>query len=219
MLELGWSREIWTWWRSLIEEFRSVIEEAKRLRYPYNHMRVLAYIATRILGSSSEIKIVRGLAAAYYTNGYCSTAEADIYAPKLANNPELLKKLGFKQHREYARSPWILEETDTVLDFVGLDIPFRFIEVEIGGDKVQVMSPEDALAYYIAEIVHWGASKEAVQRANMIFMAQRVRIGEMELRDALRRMNAYESLRRNPPSALKGKLSNELIELLESALK
>jgi hypothetical protein len=73
------------------------------------------------------------LATAHYTNGYCSTAEADIYAPKLANNPEILEKLGFKKHKEYVRSPWILEDTDTVLDFVDLDISFKFIEVELGG--------------------------------------------------------------------------------------
>ena len=102
----------------MIKEFKRVIEEAKRLSYPYNHIRILAYIADRILGGSSEIKIVRGLAVAYYTNGYCSTAEVGIYAPKLADNKELLEKLGFKQYRQHLRTPWVLEETDTVLDFL-----------------------------------------------------------------------------------------------------
>mgnify|MGYP001773925444 CR=1 FL=1 len=112
------------WLRYLSEEFRAIIQEAKKLRYPYNHLRILAYIATRVLGDPSEIKILRGMAAAYYTNGYCTTFEVDIYSPRLYDNPVILEKLGFKQYREYLRSPWILEDTDTVLDFVGLDIPF-----------------------------------------------------------------------------------------------
>ena len=75
------------------EEFRRVVSEAKKLPYPYNHIRILAYIATRVLGNPSEIKIVRGLATAYYTDGKCTTAEADIYSPKLYNNPDILEKL------------------------------------------------------------------------------------------------------------------------------
>jgi hypothetical protein len=43
----------------LSEEFRKVMKEAKRLRYPYDHIRILVYIATRVLGDPSEIKIVR----------------------------------------------------------------------------------------------------------------------------------------------------------------
>jgi len=203
----------------LSEEFRRVVSEAKKLPYPYNHIRMLAYIATRVLGNPSEIKIVRGLAAAYYTDGKCTTAEADIYSPKLYNNPDILEKLGFKQHREYLRSPWILEETDTVLDFVGLDIPFRFIEVEIGGDSVQIMSPEDTLANYLAEVIHSKPSKEAVQRTNLIFLAQKNRINEGRLREALERMNAYESFKKNPPRTFAKELCDELIEFLEDVLR
>lgn len=201
------------------EEFRKVVDEARRLRYPYNHIRILAYIATRVLGDSSEIKIVRGLAAAYYTNGYCLTAEADIYAPKLAENPEILRRLGFKQYKEYVISPWVLDETDTVIDFVGLDIPFGFIEVEIGGDRVQVMSPEDTLAYYLSEIIHRHPSKEAVQRVNMVFAAQKTRISSEALKKALRYMNAYESFKRNPPGKFVDILSNDLINFLKNILR
>lgn len=207
------------WWKSLSEEFRRVVSEAKRLPYPYNHMRILAYIATRVLGSSSEIKILRGLAAAYYSGGKCSTAEADIYAPRLRDNPQILERLGFKRHPEYVRAPWVLEETDTVLDFVGLDIPFRFIEVEISGDRVQIMSPEDTVAYYLAEMLHWSPSREAVQRVNLVFLAQRDRIGEHELREALRRMNAYETLRKRSLESLKDRLSSQLINLLREILE
>ncbi|MDJ0270846.1 MAG: hypothetical protein NXY59_09990 [Aigarchaeota archaeon] len=200
------------------EHFKRVIEEAKKLRYPYNHIRVLAYIATRILGDPGEIKIIGGLAAAYYTNGYTVTVEADIYAPKLMSNPDILTRLGFKQHKEYIRSPWILEETKTVLDFIGLDIPFRFIEVEIGGDRVQIMALEDTLAYYLSEIIRWEPSKEAVQRVNMIFMAQKNELEPQYLKEALQRMNAYETLRKNPPRKLSNMLSNELIKLLEDII-
>jgi len=203
----------------LSEEFRRAVSEARKLPYPYNHMRILAYIATRVLGSPSEIKILRGLAAAYYSGGKCSTAEADIYAPKLRDNPQILEKLGFKRHPEYVRGPWILEETDTVLDFVGLDIPFRFIEVEIAGDRVQIMSPEDTVAYYLAEVVHSSLSREAVQRVNIVFLAQRGRIGKYELREALMRMNAYETLTKRPPELFRDQLSSQLIELLREVLR
>lgn len=201
------------------EEFRKIIEEAKRLRYPYNHLRILAYIATRILGDASEIKILRGMAAAYYTNGYCTTFEVDIYSPKLYNNPRILQRLGFKQHKEYLRSPWILEETDTVIDFVGLDIPFDFILVEIDGDGVEVLSLEDTLAYYLSEIIHWMPSKEAVQRVNMIYIAHQNRIRKDFLEKSLSKMNAYDSLKRVSPTKFSDKLSSKLIQFLEEIIK
>ncbi len=201
------------------EEFRKIIEEAKRLRYPYNHLRILAYIATRILGDASEIKILRGMAAAYYTNGYCTTFEVDIYSPKLYNNPGILQMLGFRQHKEYLRSPWILEETDTVIDFVGLDIPFDFILVEIDGDGVEVLSLEDTLAYYLSEIIHWMPSKEAVQRVNMIYIAHQNRIRKDFLEKSLSKMNAYDSLKRVSPTKFSDKLSSKLIQFLEEIIK
>lgn len=201
------------------EEFRKIIEKAKRLRYPYNHLRILAYIATRILGDASEIKILRGMAAAYYTNGYCTTFEVDVYSPKLYNNPRILQMLGFKQHKEYLRSPWILEETDTVIDFVGLDIPFDFILVEIDGDGVEVLSLEDTLAYYLSEIIHWAPSKEAVQRVNMIYIAHQNRIRKDSLEKSLSKMNAYDSLKRVSPTKFSDKLSSKLIQFLEEIIK
>jgi len=203
----------------LNEEFRKIIEKAKRLRYPYNHLRILAYIATRILGDASEIKILRGMAAAYYTNGYCTTFEVDVYSPKLYNNPRILQMLGFKQHKEYLRSPWILEETDTVIDFVGLDIPFDFILVEIDGDGVEVLSLEDTLAYYLSEIIHWAPSKEAVQRVNMIYIAHQNRIRKDSLEKSLSKMNAYDSLKRVSPTKFSDKLSSKLIQFLEEIIK
>lgn len=81
------------------------------------------------------------------------------------------------------------------------------------------MSPEDTLAYYLPEVIHWKPSKEAVQRTNLIFLAQKNRINEGGLREALERMNAYESFEKNPPRAFAKELCDELIEFLEDVLR
>ena len=91
--------------------------------------------------------------------------------------------------------------------------------MKYGGDRVQIVSPEDTLAYYLAEILHRQRSKEASQQMNMVFIAQRERIKPERLAEVLKRMNAHNTLLREPPRKLSGILTDELIEFLQSILK
>ena len=179
------------------EEFREILDQAQRLRYPYDYIRVLAYVASRILGGAAEIRILWDLATAYYTSGFYRTPVADIYSPKLAKNPKILMNLGFKQYEITKRNVlWRLNEMAMFIKLSQPSLTYQFIEVEIAGDKVQVISIEDVLAYHLKELINQ-QSKDSYVKAVMMYIAQKNRISKEKLEKALNRIGIHEAMEVN----------------------
>ncbi len=89
---------------------------------------------------------------------------------------------------------WRLNEIVTFIKLSQLDLTYRFIEIEIAGDRIQVPFIEDVLAYHLKQLITQ-RSKDSYVKAFMIYIAHENRICEEKLEDALNRVEVYKNMK------------------------
>jgi len=165
---------------SIREEFDRVCERAKKLRYPDDWLLLSAFIATKVAGG--KLVLVGGFPVGVYTRGQYITADVDASSPIAEEVKRGLLGLGFEQigrHLAYPELNYVIEIPSS---WVGKR---KVVPVEIGGYRVDILSPEDLIVDRLCAYKFWESQTDFTQAA-LVLAAQRERIDGDYLRSRAR---------------------------------
>lgn len=173
-----------------VEEFQRVLRRASELGFPESPLMITAYLSEKFGG----FVVVGGFATALYSLGMYVTADVDVVVAMARDMDGLrkledgLKRLGFRRNRV-----WCHDEAKYALDVVSGYPPERTKTFEIGGYKVEVASPEEALINDLAGYKFWNEGA-MLERAILVFKAQRERLDTEYLRKRARVRDVEDAL-------------------------
>lgn len=183
---------------SIEDEFRRVCEKAKKLKYPDDWLLISAFIADRVAGG--KFTLVGGIVVGVYTRGRYITGDVDASSQIADDVIQKLLKLGFERvgrHLIYPKLNYLLEIPSSWLG------KRKVLPVEIGGYKVDLLSPEDIIIDRLCAYKFWKSQTDFGQAA-MVFAAQQERIDEKYLQARARGEGVEDAYK---------KLKSELIKL------
>ena len=178
---------------SVKEEFIRVCKRAKKLRYPDDWLLLSAFIATKV--ADGKLVLVGGFPVGVYTRGQYITADVDASSPIAEDVKRKLLKLGFKQigrHLAYSELNYVIEIPS---GWIGKR---KVLPVEIGGYKIDLLSPEDLIVDRLCAYKFWKSQTDFTQAA-LVFAAQRERIDGNYLQTRAREdgvEDAYKKLKK-----------------------
>lgn len=177
---------------SIEDEFHRVCDKAKKLKYPDDWLLVSAFIADRIAGG--KLAIVGGLVVGVYTRGQYITGDVDASSPVADDVKQKLLKLGFEREGRHLIYPELNYLLEIPSSWIGRQ---KVVPVEIGGYKVDLLSPEDIIVDRLCAYKFWKSQTDFSQAA-MVLAAQRERIDEKYLQARAREEeveDAYKKLK------------------------
>ena len=157
---------------SVKEEFSAIREKVKKLKYPDDWLLLSAFISTRL--ARGKLMLVGGFAVGVYTRGQYITGDIDAACPIPDEVKTKLLKIGFEPVGRHLAYPELNYMIEIPTGWIGKR---KVVPVEIGGYKVDLLSPEDLIVDRLCAYKFWESQTDFVQAA-MVLAAQRERIDE-----------------------------------------